>query len=184
MTEAGRARAGLIALNVAGGLAVLGSYALAFGYEPRLREGLWGGLPEAWRPFYQVTMVLAALGYFPFTGKLVLATTPQGYERATGRRHRELFLFYALVLVPSALWLPLTAAMLREPDPALWWAIRGTLFAVAAGSLGILVACLRLARAEGGRLSWLAVTGAVAFCLQTVVLDALVWPAFFAVPGP
>jgi len=184
VTEANRARVGLVALNVVGGLAVLGSYALAFGYAPDLREGLWGGVPEAWKPLYQVTMVLAALGYFPFTAKLVLASTPESYERATGRSHRQLFLFYALVLVPSALWLPLTAAMLQDPSPALWWTIRAVLFAVAAGSLGILVACLRLARTQGGWLSGLAVAGAAAFCLQTVILDALVWPAFFEVPAP
>ncbi len=172
-------RRALLAIVIAGGLAVLASYALAFSYGPEVRSGLWGDLPGAWRPVYTVSMLLAALGFFPLTYRLLFATEPDAFHEASGLGFRWVLIFYALVLGASALWLPLTAQMIRTPGPGLSAAVRLVLSLVAIGSLGLFYAVYRLARREGGALSWAAVAGAVFFCVQTVVLDALVWPAFF-----
>ena len=93
---------------------------------------------------------------------------------------RLIFACYAAVLIPSALWLPLTALHIEEPSPVLWASIRAVLFFVGAGSTGLVLVTLRLARRLGGA-SWLAFAGTLPFWLQTAVLDALVWPAFY--PG-
>jgi hypothetical protein len=171
----------LAALNVAGGLLVLGSYWLAFAGSPELRAGLWGGVPEPLRPLYTVNMLLAAAGYFPFTALLVFATRPET-PLPGGPRYRLLYVLYGLVLLPSALWLPLTARMLTEPTARLWAAIRIDLALVGLGSTGLLVLLLAIARRRRDGFGWAAFAGIVPFWIQTAVLDAIVWPAYFPRP--
>ncbi|MDJ0787900.1 MAG: hypothetical protein QNK05_13905 [Myxococcota bacterium] len=171
-------RRALIALNVLGGLSVLGSYVLAFALSPEIRSGLWGGVPEGLRPLYTVNMFAAAAGYFPFTFALVLSPGPGPVLTRAGIRSWVVAACYAAVLMPSALWLPLTALHQMDPGPFLWVAIRAVLFAVAIGASGLVWLCLRLAREQGGA-SWLAFGGTLPFWLQTAILDALVWPAYY-----
>jgi hypothetical protein len=83
------------------------------------------------------------------------------------------------VLIPSALWLPLTFEMIAQPSTLLWVSIRAVLFCVAFGSLGLLLWLIRSARVRPSGLARSAVAGCVAFCIQTALLDALVWPAFY-----
>ena len=168
----------LALLNVLGGLAVLGSYWFAF-TSAELRAGLWGGVPEDLRGLYQVNMLLAAAGYFPFTALFVFGLTPDEFQRTTGARFGILHLLYALVLLPSAAWLPLTSLMIAEPGAALWWAIRIVLVLVGLGAAGIVFFSLVLARRRGGVLPWLAFVGSLPFFLQTGILDAIIWPAYF-----
>ena len=171
----------LAVLNLLGGLAVLSSYALVFSYPPAVRAGLWGGVPEGLRPLYGASMVFAALGYFPFTYQLVFRLVPEEFLATVGLRYRTLHWVYGLILVPSALWMPLTAEMLREPGAVLWVAISVVLGLVALGSIALLGILVVLALRRGGGLAWVAVGGGVAFWVQTAVLDALVWTAYF--PG-
>ena len=163
-------------LNLAGGSAVLLSYAWGFLARPEAVGALWGGVPEAARPLYTLNMFLAAGGYFLFT-PFVLFRLPPDATRLTGGYGYGVFRrLYALVLLPSAAWMPLTFLVV-EGWP-IFWLVRLTLAAVAFGSLGLLAALLALRepRAPGRAL---AVAGLVPFCVQTAVLDALVWPAFF-----
>jgi hypothetical protein len=116
--------------------------------------------------------------YFPMTLYVLFGLDP---ERTRVRRlgWRTFLALYALVLFPSALWMPLTFAMLGAPSTPLWLAVRGVLALVGIGALGVLGA-IAVARPRGPRLAWLAaLIGAAAFVLQTAVLDAVVWPAYF-----
>lgn len=173
----------LALLNVVGGVAVLASYALALRVSPEVRAALWGGVPEGLRPLYTVNMLLAAAGYFPFTFLLVFRTTADQLDRAARLPCSALTGFYALVLLPSALWLPLTALLIQAPSPGLWLAVRVCLFLVGLGSAGLLYALLRLALHRRDRLAWVGVAGAVPFFVQTGVLDALIWPAYYPAPA-
>lgn len=163
-------------LNAIGGLAVLASYAV--GLSAGSGDALWGGVPDSLRPLYTVNMLLAAAGYFLFA-PFILFRLDAGSTRVFGRFGYGFFhLAFALVLIPSALWLPLTGWMLESPSAALWALVRIDLFGVALGVLALLAGVLGLGRnAPRGR-GW-AVLGLAPFALQTVVLDALVWPAFF-----
>jgi len=167
-----------VILNVLGGTAVLGSYAHGLSTHPLSRSALWGSLPEAWRPIYTVSMLLAAAGYFAFTSLFLLRTDPE--RRRVGQRGFGVVLTcYAGVLVGSTLWLPLTFHMLAAPTALLWVVIRLDLLTVGAGSLGLLVVLLRMPEER----DWwwaLAVGGVLLFTWQTLVLDALVWPAYFS----
>jgi hypothetical protein len=171
----------MIWINVLGGSAVLASYAYGLASNPLTRGDVWGGVPEALRPLYTVTMLLAAAGYFAFSYFAFFKVDPDE-SRIGGRFGIGAFnACYALILIPSALWMPLTFEMLESPGVALWWAIRLVLGAVGIGSLGLLTAILavRPVTAPGARR--LALAGVAAFCFQTAVMDALVWPAYFPV---
>lgn len=171
----------LIAINVAGGILVLGSYAQGLMAHPDNRNALWGGVPSSVQPLYTVSMLLAALGYFAFT-YFVLFRVDAVDVRVAGRFGFWAFhVIYLLILLPSALWMPLTYAAIAGHSAGLRWVIRIVLAMVGLGSLALLAALLTLRTDSSSYAYWLAVAGSAAFCLQTAVLDALVWPAFFRV---
>jgi hypothetical protein len=166
-------------VNLLGGVAVLGSYAHGIGSNPETAGAVWGGVPEWMKPFYTVSMLTAAAGYLIFTYFLFFRTDPDE-ARVAGRFSLRLFnALYVLVLLPSALWMPLTFAMLGEPDHGLWMLIRFVLALVGLGSLAFIAALATLRPRRPGPSYWLAVAGSVAFAIQTAVLDAIVWPAYF-----
>lgn len=182
--QAGSARFGrgtLLAVIAVGGAAVLGSYLMAFSRE-NASAVLWGGVPGFLKPLYTVNMWLAALGFFPMTWVLALREAPGRVRFLGGRGFGTLFPLYLLVLVPSALWMPLTFAWAEAPSTLGWWIVRVDLLLVGIGALGLLGATLTVQPRPRPALHVLAVVGALAFCLQTAVLDALVWPAYYPVP--
>lgn len=182
MEPAARARIGLVLLNVIGGTAVLASYMLVFS-RPDANAVLWGGVPESWRPLYTNNMFLAAAGFFPITVLLVFTTDPARVRFFGRLGYGALFWLYFLVLIPSALWLPLTYAFADSGgNMALWWLVRLDLALVAVGSLGLFGAVLTATPPPNRALQVAAVVGALAFCLQTVVLDAILWPLHYPLP--
>jgi hypothetical protein len=173
------AQRNLVAINVLGGLLVLGSYAWGFLARPDAMGALWGGVPESARGLYTINMFLAAGGYFLFTPYLIFRLLPQLESNSNSLVPTLCTCFYLAILVPSALWLPMTAAMVAAPSLPLWISIRLVLALVALGSAGLLSA-LALTRAQDRqRGHTAALLGLLPFSLQTVVLDAVVWPLFF-----
>lgn len=175
-------RRAMARINLFGGLAVLGSYAFCLIAYSSEAGDFWGGVPDALRPLYTVNMGLAAAGYFAFTYFLMYRMKPT--MGAGGRFGFGTFnVLYALILLPSALWMPLAFAMLESPSDGLWWVIRLTLVAVGIGSLGLLAGLVAVRPRSPSVPHKLAVAGSLAFCAQTAILDALVWPAYFPVHG-
>jgi len=171
-------RRALLRLIAIGGTAVLASYLLAL--DPAIGGRLWGGIPEGRvRSLYGLNMLLAAVGFFPATGWLVVATPASRLRARTGFGVETLAIAYAAILMASALWLPLTALQLERPSRTLWLAIRAVLFATGAGATLIGIALIRMA-ARGPAAVWLAVVAWFFFWLQTMVLDALVWPHYYS----
>lgn len=175
-------RSAMVILNLVGGVAVLASYAWGLLSFPETRGEIWGGIPDEMRSLYTTSMFTAAGGYFFFTGYLLLQVDPEKLEKEGPFRFSFINWFYLLVLVPSALWLPLTFAMLSTPGAFLWFLIRLVLTLTALGSLGLLYAVVRLRKEGTPIFFWLALAGILAFNLQTTVLDALVWTAYFPWP--
>ncbi len=169
----------MIWINLVGGAAVLVSYAHSFLAHPMRGNEFWGGVPDTLRPLYGVCMVLATAGYFVFT-YLLLFRVDAARARIAGRFGFGVFhALYLVILVPSALWTPLTFAMLTRPSDLLWLAIRLALALVGLGSLGLIGALLTLRPRPPTWLHWMAVAGSLAFTVQTALLDALIWPAYF-----
>jgi hypothetical protein len=170
----------LVGIVLLGGAAVLVSYAYSLGLAPATQASLWGGVPARLLPIYVPSMALAAVGYFAFTYYLLFAVDPERL-RIAGRFRYGLFQgLYLMILVPSALWLPLTSTMVQQPSSLLWLGIRGVLALVGLGSVGLLLALSMLPPRQPARAYWLAVAGSVAFCFQTALLDMFVWTALFS----
>ncbi len=160
-------------LNVIGGMAVLGSYAWGIGLFPELREAFWGGVPEGLRGVYSINMIFAAAGYIAAFLYFMIKLGSDEFGR--------LYWCYLLVLLFSALWLPLTVAFLTYQEDWIWRFIRVDLLAVALGGILMIKHVWKTENAGTGLKA--AITfGLFFFSLQTLVLDGFVWPYYFELP--
>ncbi|MGB5812934.1 MAG: hypothetical protein WBG86_20545 [Polyangiales bacterium] len=169
-----------LTINLVGGIAVLGSYVHGLVTHPETRQMLWGTTPEELKAVYNVTMLLAAAGYFLFSYVFVVRSDPDGF-RVGAYGFGFVNACYALVLLASTLWMPLTFAYFDTPSPALWAVVRIDLFVVAVGSLGLVIALFAMKPRATGVSGILALLGLLLFALQTAFLDPIVWPQF--IPG-
>jgi hypothetical protein len=168
----------LLAINLLGGSAVIGSYIWGLG-APGAVDALWGGVPGSIRPYYTAGMLLAAAGFFAFSFFILLRMDPEKVK-ILGCCGAGIFHYlYLGILVPSALWMPATFWAIDHPVALLVWAVRGVLILVGLFSLGLLAALLGTKPRTPAWAHALAVVGAACFCIQTVILDAIVWGAAF-----
>jgi len=168
----------LTIINLLGGLLVLGSYAWGFLVHPNAGEILWGGVPAILRPVYTISMFLAAGGYFAFS--LFVLQLELDKVRINNWRGTKIFnILYAGVLIPSALWLPLTMLAVNYRSQSLTWLVRADLLLVALAALGLLYAILYVRPHKTVWLHRLAIIGSILFCFQTVFLDAIIWAVNF-----
>ena len=114
----------------------------------------------------------------PATFLLAFKTPLEDFRNQTGVSWQGLVGAYTAILIPSALWLPLLALYGQAPSAPLWLAIRGVLFLVGGGASVVAYMLVRRA-GEGPALAWGAVAMFFFFWLQTMVLDALIWPAYY-----
>jgi hypothetical protein len=171
----------LLAINLLGGSAVLGSYILWLNGYPGAVDALWGGVPESIRPFYSAGMLLAAAGYFAFTYFLLFRMDPAKVKVFNCCDPRIFHGLYLGILIPSALWMPATFWAIANPSNLAIWVVRGVLILAAIFSIGLLVALLGTRPRDPAWAHTLAVIGSVCFCIQTVILDAVVWGMAFRI---
>lgn len=169
----------LLWINVIGGIAVILSYILPIVTHQGNSEPLWGGISGGLRNFYFVSMLLSALSYFAFTYFILFRLNPETVRVFQVINFIVFPIIYCLILIASALWMPLTYAMVGQPQTGLWIGIRTVLFIVGLAALCLVIALLGLSPRHSGFAYWLAVVGSIIFCLHTLVLDGMVWPAFF-----
>ena len=174
-----RQRLALLLIILVGGTAVMASYVYPIMTQPQYVEPAWGGVTPDIRRFYVPSMLLAALGYFFYTYFLLFRADPD--EVHVGRRfgYSVFSWLYAAILIGSALYMPLTFAMVAQPRAALWWTIRAVLAVVGLASLGLIGSLLALRPRQPSWAYWLAVAGSVTFSFQTAILDMLIWPALY-----
>lgn len=160
---------------------MIGSYVLELTSHPGAVDALWGGVPRSIRPYYSAGMILAAIGYFAFTYFLLFRIDP---AKATvfGRGGAKIFLLlYMGILIPSTLWMPATFWAIEKQSVLLVWVVRIILILVAIFSLGLFAALLGTQPREPAWAHTPAVIGSIFFCIQTVILDAIVWGMSFRV---
>jgi hypothetical protein len=169
----------LLLINLVGGSAVLGSYAWGLDSRPDAASLLWGGVPLAIRPLYTASMLTAALGYFAFSIFILIKVNPAQARVWRNAGFGAFHVLYAAILLPSAAWMPMTLAALMAGTDACAWAVRILLAWIGLASLGLLYALFTLEPVRSKAGHRLALLGALLFCFQTVVLDAVVWAAYF-----
>lgn len=170
----------LLGINIIGGAAVIGSYVWGLLAHPGTGNLLWGTIPAGAIPFYVASMLLAAMGYLLFSAYLIFILNPVKVQINIRAGFRGFHTLYLLILIPSALWMPLTYAMIDAPSNLLWFGIRLVLMLVGLSGLGMLSALLSIQ--PRSRLLLAAFIGCIFFCIQTVLIDAFIWPNFFVLP--
>lgn len=169
----------LIVIILVGGLAVLGSYVYGILSVPDAGDILWGGVSKNIRPFYTVGMLLGALGFFAYTYFIVFCLDPREVQICHRYEYGIFSILYIAILVPSALWLPLSYLAVQTQDSALILAVRFDLILVGIASICLLLTLWFIEPRQPVWAHSLALLGCIFFCIQTVILDAIVWGSYF-----
>ena len=169
----------LLVINVVGGIAVIGSYILGLNTQSGGANVLWGGVPSNIRPVYGVSMILSALGYFAFLYFILFKLVPD--EVLIGGRFgfSLFYVIFLVILIPSALWMPLSNVYVGNPGTGIWIGIRTVLALVGIASIALVWALLSLQTKVPGVPYWLAVAGSAYFAFHTAILDAVIWAMLF-----
>jgi hypothetical protein len=169
----------LLVINILGGIAVIGSYIFGLNAQAGGANALWGGVPANIRLVYGISMILAALGYFAFSYFIFFRLVP-GEVSVAGRFGFSLFYaIFLVILIPSALWMPLTNLYVTNPSTGMWIGVRTVLAIVGLASIALVWALLSLQTKVPHISYWLAVAGSAYFAFHTAILDAIVWAALF-----
>jgi len=169
----------LLVINVIGGAAVIGSYFYGLSAQSGGANVLWGGVPANIRPVYGVSMILSALGYFAFIYFILFRLNPPEVSIAGVFGFNLFYAVFLIILIPSALWMPLTNLYVANPSTGMWVWIRTVLALVGLASIALLWALLSLQTKENGITYWAAVAGSGYFAFHTTILDAIIWAALF-----
>ncbi len=168
-----------LVINILGGIAVLGSYALSLAQHPGRGLDLWGGVPKIVQKINLATMPLAAIGYLLFAYFILFHLDAKKLAFAGGGGFDLLNIIFIAILLPSAIWMSLSFRWLDQPDAVTLWGVRIVLIIVGLASLALLGALLTSNIREPAWSYWLAVAGAAVFFIQTGIMDAFIWPALF-----
>ena len=126
-------------------------------------------------------MLLGALGFFAYTYFILFRLNPDA-TRIYGRLGYKVFLIlYALILVPSALWLPLTYSAVASSSNLIAWLAKVDLIIVGAASICLIFSLLHLEPKQPKSAYVLAVIGSICFTFQTAFMDAIVWGMYFRI---
>ena len=169
----------LLVIIITGGLAVIGSYVICLKAYPGSGNALWGGVPGWLRPFYTISMLLSALGWFAFATFILFRIDPAQVSIASRFDFSLFYVIFLGILIPSALWMPFTQMMVQNPSKGLWTGVRLVLILVGLFSCALIWALFTLKTREPHLHYWLAFTGSVYIAFHTVVLDMILWPALF-----
>ena len=167
-------------VNVIGGIAVLGSYAMGIGFFPEYRDDLWGGVQGRWKTALTVSMLLAATGYITFC--YFALTRDSGYFFGSGVFLGEYFVpvITAVFLLTAALWMPATITYMHTNDQIWWFITVGLLWATAV-SLVILTATVSLS--ESASISYIekmvSMAGLLLITAHCLFMDAVTWVQLF-----
>lgn len=169
-----------ILINCLGGAAVLGSYAYGFVQYPEAVDQLWGDVPDSLLGVYSINMLLAAAGYLLVFAYVIKYLPADCRTNSGGLLFERLNGLTAVILFCSTLWMPLSFALLDASNLDLWWCIRAVLFGTGAGAILIAHQLYKYAENRNVFLT-VALSGYFFFCLQTALLDALIWPYYFPI---
>ncbi len=82
----------ILIINIVGGVLVLGGYAWGLITHPYIRDSIWGGIPESWKPYYTISMFFAVAGYLTLLYYLTFAEG-QTIKPLDGKYGMEFFIF-------------------------------------------------------------------------------------------
>ena len=169
----------LLLINIAGGIAVIGSYIYGLNAQSAGTAVLWGGVPENIQPIYAVSMIISAVSYFAFLYYLLFKLNPKEITIYKKFGYSLYYWIFIAILLPSAFWMPLTNLYVANPVIAYWILIRIVLFVVGFASLALVWALIKTSPYTEGIPRRAAIAGSIYFTFHTLILDAVVWAQLF-----
>tara|TARA_B110000014_G_C19553343_1_gene295610 strand:- start:6 stop:386 length:381 start_codon:yes stop_codon:yes gene_type:complete len=124
-------------------------------------------------------MFLAAGGYFFFTAYILICINIDTVKLFGKYGFWLINILYAGIIIPSTIWIYLTFAMINNPSPILWLFIRVVLFTVGFSSMILLFSFFMSNFERHGWLYIASIIGLFFFCIQTMLLDGIIWPYYF-----
>ena len=167
-----------LAINIIGGILVLGSYYLGLQGGSNV-DILWGGVPENVRPVYTISMLICAVGYFIFFGYIFTNLKGKTFKKDFGLFEKMILILFVLILGASALWMPLVNLMVQNPSDLVWLSIRLVLAIVGLASIGVVIVLLKINPKTKGLIYYLSLIGMGWFAFHTAVLDAIIWASLW-----
>jgi len=152
------------------------SYVLGLGNNA---DAMWGGVPSNIRPLYTISMLISATGFFIFSTYTFLKVFKDKFILPYSLKKWTIHLSYLLILIPSALWIPLVNVMLDKPSTLIWIGIRTVLILVAIGTLILFILITKAEKEKKGLFYYTSVVGLILFLFHTGILDAIIWPILF-----
>lgn len=163
---------------------VLASYVYGISHADKPHD-LWGGIPLSWQTYIVPFMFIAAAGFLIYWWIVFFQFDQDTFSslhwpwgNSDGNGAIRLLLAYALVLIPSALWLESTLFHLSNNYSWTPVLVIGILMMVAIGNimLGLLAYG---AYQDGVNGSGLMMIGAVMLGIQCIVNDCIIWSLKF-----
>jgi hypothetical protein len=167
-----------ILINIIGGIAVIGSYVIGFSTHPGSINSFWGNASKNVQKLYAISMIFSALSYFAFSYLILFKISSDTVNIFNIFNFNTFSIVYAVMLLASTLWMPLTFSWLNSQSNISWIYVRIVLALVGLSSLFLTILIFGLPH-NLGVIYWLAVAGSMYFCFHTLVLDAIIWPTFF-----
>ena len=169
----------LLVIILCGGIIVLGSYAWGIAAVSNADQILWGGVPDSIRMLSSVGMLPGAMGFFAYTYFILFCLNPDETRVFKKHGYKVFIALYIAILFPSALWMPLAALAVRNPGQYMDWLVRVDLVVVGLASLLLLFTLLNTQPRQPLWAFRLSIIGCIFFCLQTVLMDAILWGIYF-----
>ncbi|HJL55182.1 MAG: hypothetical protein QGH57_00785 [Candidatus Thalassarchaeaceae archaeon] len=170
----------VLAFTIVFGPLVLVSYAYGLSHFDR-PDDLWGGIPTSWQTYIAPFMFVAAAGFliywwialFQFD-ESALTSLHWPWADSDGMGAGRLLLAYALILIPSALWLESTIYHLEHDYAWTPVLVVGFLLLTSVGNmmLGLLAYG---AHQDGLDHSGLMLAGAGMLAIQCIFNDLVIW---------
>ncbi len=122
---------------------------------------------------------MGAVGFFAYSFFILFKLNPDDTRIYVALGYEIFNFLYLAILIPSALWLPLTFLAVQNNNSVVLWLARLDLVIVAVASILLLLALLYTQPRQPMWAYRLALVGSIFFCIQTVLLDAILWGYFF-----
>ena len=173
-----------VLVNVLGGVAVLGSYALGLLLYPETRMSLWGGIQGNWQTIFTVSMLPAAIGYLFFFYVMVFRSGTEAFTQTSVLGVYTPSILCAAFLISATVWMPSTIAYLNTQQTG-WRALSvASLWITALSLIALLLVMISVKTGPAfvTTYKYIAVAGLSYIVFHCLVLDAIVWIARFPKP--
>lgn len=170
----------VLAFTLIFGPLVLASYAYGISHAEKPME-LWGGIPQSWQGYIVPFMFIAAIGFLIYWYIVFFQFEDSTFDsmrwpwgESDGNGAFRLLISYALILIPSALWIESTILHIENDYSWTPVLVIGTLFLTSIGNvmLGLLAYGAYLDGIDGSEYM---IAGALMLAIQCILNDFIIW---------